>query len=183
MFLSTHPDLSSKRNLATAHKQTRDPHPWIALDFVYVEKLLRSEKNSQILRYLHFSNLSPAIVHSPFEIQLSARGKSSRPLNMTLTSAAILWGSPTNTHVFSCSFNFPATLHSLLPPPKLKLICVCKLANLICTNHLAQPPVFLSNYTKQFSSDSFPLPCGGESLERAQPAAGPPKSRNISPAD
>ena len=48
------PDLSRKRDFSKTHKWTQGSHSWIGLDLLEVGKLLRSQTNSRIARYLHF---------------------------------------------------------------------------------------------------------------------------------
>ena len=43
---------------------------WIAYDLMKSEKLLRSETNSQILKYLHFCDPTARFFHSSIEIKL-----------------------------------------------------------------------------------------------------------------
>ena len=49
------PNTSIKRDFSKTHRQTQRMHSWIGLDLTKAGKLLRSQLNSQILRYLHFS--------------------------------------------------------------------------------------------------------------------------------
>ena len=69
-FLVSCPDLFFSRDFSKTHRRTQRHHSWIAFDFVEVGKLLRSELNTQILRYLHFSHPFTPIFDSPSETQL-----------------------------------------------------------------------------------------------------------------
>ena len=60
-------DLSCSTTFSKTHKQTRDRHRWIGLDFIYKGKLLRSQTNTQISRYLHFSVQFFPLFDSPVE--------------------------------------------------------------------------------------------------------------------
>ena len=68
LFVSC-PDLSLKRIFSKTHRRTQRHHSWIAFTFVEVGKLLRSQLNSQILSYHHFSHPFTSIFDSPFEIK------------------------------------------------------------------------------------------------------------------
>ena len=52
------PDLSLKRDFSKTHSQTQRMHSWIGLDLILVEKLVRCQLNSQILRNLNFPDLT-----------------------------------------------------------------------------------------------------------------------------
>ena len=60
-------DLFVSTTFSKTHKQARDPHRWIGLDLIYKGKLLRTQTNSRIARYLHFSDPFTPIFDSPVE--------------------------------------------------------------------------------------------------------------------
>ena len=76
-FSESCPDLCLLVTFSKTHRRTCHLHSWIALYLRKVEKLVRSETNTQILRYLHFSDPFTPIFDSPVESKLGARGKPS----------------------------------------------------------------------------------------------------------
>ena len=60
-FFGPWKNLFCSTTFSIAHSQTQQVHSWIARELIYIRKLLRSQLNSQILRYLHFSDLSAKI--------------------------------------------------------------------------------------------------------------------------
>ena len=54
-FVESCKNLFVSTTFSQTHRQTQRIHSWIALDLRKGGKLLRSQLNSQILRYLHFS--------------------------------------------------------------------------------------------------------------------------------
>ena len=55
IFAGHAPDLCFKRDFSQGIESTQRMHFWIALDLIYNRKLVRSQLNSQILSYDHFS--------------------------------------------------------------------------------------------------------------------------------
>ena len=74
-FSESQKNVSFKRKFAQTIESTQRLHRWIAFDLMKVGKLLRSETNTQILRYLHLcdQNLVRAVNRQPL---LSARDDS-----------------------------------------------------------------------------------------------------------
>ena len=64
-FLNHTKNLCFSTTFYKTHRQTQRIHSWIALDLIYIRKLLRSQLNSQILKYLHFSELSANFFDKP----------------------------------------------------------------------------------------------------------------------
>ena len=64
-FLEACPNTSVKRDFSRTHRQTQRMYSWIGLDLTEAGKLLRSETNLQILRYLHFSKPFTPIFDKP----------------------------------------------------------------------------------------------------------------------
>ena len=53
---STSQILSISTNFSKTHRQTQQIHSWVCLELTERGKLLQSQLNSQILKYLHFSH-------------------------------------------------------------------------------------------------------------------------------
>ena len=66
-------NLSSSTNFSKTNISTQRIHSWIGRDLIYPRKLLRGQTNSQILRYLHFSDPFTTLFDKPSSARFSLR--------------------------------------------------------------------------------------------------------------
>ena len=93
----SYPDLSCSRDFSKTHRRTQRHHSWIAITCAEVGKLLRSQLNSQILRYLHFSHPFTSIFDSPFEIKFPLPLYYSRAVSLCCRATSFLVERPSLT--------------------------------------------------------------------------------------